>query len=113
MFLQRLGFPVYLPILNDKITLRAWSEGKSSETFISNLPEHPSPYDMFNISKLLSVEGRMKATWINLYGVPPLDRSWFAKVNYDKKEGTAFLGRVLISMALNPNDKPSFYMGVA
>jgi hypothetical protein len=48
----------------------------------------------------------MRATWINLYGVHPLERGWFQNNNGNKKEGTSFLGRILISMQLAPNEKP-------
>jgi len=78
----------------------------SSDTFIANVPEYPSPQDMFNLSKLLSREGKMKSTWFNLYGVKPMDGGWFASNNGSKKEGSTFLGRVLIQSSLSPNEKP-------
>lgn len=66
-------FPAYMPFLNDKITVRVWSKGSKliSDTFIANLPEFPSQNDFFNISKLLAIDGRLKPTWINLYGILP------------------------------------------
>jgi len=101
----RLGFPVHVPILNDKITARMWSHGgRLADVFIANIPEHPSGSDFFNISKLLSAEGRMKSTWFNLYGVAPQERGWFTSHNYNKKEGSCYLGRVLLSMSLTPNE---------
>jgi hypothetical protein len=66
-------YPVYIPNYNDKIIIRVWSRGSglTSDSFIANVPEYPSAYDFFNISKLLSSDGKMKASWINLYGVHP------------------------------------------
>jgi hypothetical protein len=73
----RLCFPVYTPIFNDKIVIRVWTQnsGMKADTFIANVPEYPSEFDHFNLSKLMSTEGKMRATWINLYGTHPLDRS--------------------------------------
>lgn len=105
--------------MNDKITVRVWSEGSafSSDDFIANMPEFPSENDYFNISKLLAIEGRLKPTWINLYGIHPdgnliffifcIDRGWFVTKSYNKKEGSVFLGRVLITMQLLPHERPS------
>jgi hypothetical protein len=104
----RLCFPVYTPIFNDKITIRLWSRNYSgSDTFIANVPEYPSAFDHFNLTKLLTNDGKMRATWINLYGVHPLERTGL------KKEGSSFLGRVLISMQLVLNEKPLLYPAVA
>jgi len=37
----KLQFPIYYPILNDKITMRIWfwNSGLSSNTFLANIPE--------------------------------------------------------------------------
>jgi hypothetical protein len=43
----------------------------NSELFLANIPEKPSRMDIFNISDLLSKEGKMEPTWINIYGVRP------------------------------------------
>ncbi len=87
--------------------MRIWSRGSktSADTFIANIPEFPSAYDFFNISKLLSCDGKMKSTWFNLYGVAPLERPWF-KSGTSKKEGSNYLGRVLIQTVLAPNERP-------
>ena len=41
---QKLLFPLSYPILNDKITMRMWSDNKglTSNTYIANIPEHPN-----------------------------------------------------------------------
>lgn len=108
MYNSRLQFPVFVPVLNDKITVRIWSRGSktSADTFIANIPEYPSAYDFFNISKLLSCDGRMKSTWFNLYGVPPLERGWFSSNSGNNREGSTYLGRVLIQTVLAPNERP-------
>lgn len=99
-------FPVTYPILNDKITVRIWSKngGFSANTFIANIPEHPSETDNFNLSKLLSQDGRMTARWFNLYGTHPNERNSKTK---GRREGSSYLGRVLMQFALIPNDKPA------
>ena len=105
-FYNRLQFPITYPILNDKITSRIWSktDGLSPNIFIANIPEHPQEGDFFNLSKLQSSDGRMPARWINLYGVPPKERSAKTK---SLREGTAFLGRILLAMNLSSNDYPA------
>lgn len=98
---------MWLPILNDKITVRIWSQvRRGADVFIANIPEYPSAFDFFNISKILSTDGKMRSTWLNLYGVHPLERGWFSSNKGNKKEGSFYLGRVLISIQLAPNDKP-------
>jgi len=72
LYNAKICFPIRFPILNDKITVRVWSKGKrGADTFIANVPEYPSPYDYFNIGKLLSHDGKMRGTWFNLYGIHP------------------------------------------
>lgn len=41
---QKLLFPLSYPILNDKITMRMWSDNKglTSNSYIANIPEHPN-----------------------------------------------------------------------
>jgi hypothetical protein len=70
----RMCFPVHTPLLNDKITVRLWSKTNGPDIFIANVPEYPSAFDFFNISKLMTNEGKLRATWFNLYGVPPLEK---------------------------------------
>lgn len=82
---------------NDKIVIRVWSQGRrSADLFIANVPEYPSQFDHFNVSKLMISEGKMRATWINLYGIHPDDRAQATKGG--SKQGSSFLGRILISM---------------
>ena len=51
---QKLNFPILYPIMNDKITVRIWHKkgGLNANLFVANIPEHPSQFDSFNISKL-------------------------------------------------------------
>lgn len=107
---QKLLFPTYFPFLNDKIVMRAWHYQKGGQDkFIANIPEFTSNNDFFNISKLMSMGGRMAAKWINLYGIPPLERN--DQISGRRKHplsGTAFLGRVQISFALIANPSPTY-----
>jgi hypothetical protein len=95
VFSTKLLFPITYPILNNKITLKLWSKnsGLFANTHIANIPEHPSEFDFFNISKLLAQDGRMTSRWINLYGTLPVYRS---KRTDGRREGSAYLGRVLL-----------------
>lgn len=91
--------------MNNKITMRVW-HGKGrlkANTFIASIPEHPDALDQFNLTKLMTQDGRMKARWFNLYGTHPLDRGNNTK---GKKEGSRYLGRVLIAFNLVSNDRP-------
>lgn len=45
----------------------------------------------------------MSAKWVNLYGIVPNERSTRTR---GKKEGSSFLGRILIAFSLIPNDAP-------
>jgi hypothetical protein len=113
IFNQKMMFPCYYPILNDKIMLRLWNlQMADSDVFIANIPEFAVSTDFFNLSKLISIGGRMPAKWINLYGIPPCDRNTGFIANFVKRrqpqEGTWFMGRILISFALLPNEKPSY-----
>lgn len=100
-----MGFPVYYPILNNKITIRVWHETSAvtRNVYIANIPEHPNQTDLFNITQLMANDGRMTKRWMNLYGTEPLERSDRTK---RKKEGTAYLGRVLVSLTMLSNEKP-------
>lgn len=42
-FKAKMSFPVYYPILNNKITIRLWHEtgGLYRNTFLANIPELP------------------------------------------------------------------------
>ena len=106
LFNTMLQFPINYPILNDKITMRIWSRvsGFSPHHYIANIPEHPCFTDFFNISKLLANDGRMSSRWINLYGADPKDRGPRTK---GRREGSEFLGRILLQFSLIPNDMPS------
>lgn len=104
-FNLKLQFPILYPIMNDKITLRVWHKrpGLKANMFVANIPEHPSQFDFFNISKLQANDGRMTARWINLYGTKPLERS---KRTRGKKEGSQYLGRMLIAITMLTNERP-------
>eukprot|EP00340_Litonotus_pictus_P001829 CAMPEP_0170518970 /NCGR_PEP_ID=MMETSP0209-20121228/4535_1 /TAXON_ID=665100 ORGANISM="Litonotus pictus, Strain P1" /NCGR_SAMPLE_ID=MMETSP0209 /ASSEMBLY_ACC=CAM_ASM_000301 /LENGTH=1038 /DNA_ID=CAMNT_0010804725 /DNA_START=78 /DNA_END=3193 /DNA_ORIENTATION=+ len=107
---QKMLFPTYFPFLNDKIVMRAWNYQKGgTDKFLANIPEFNSGTDFFNISKLMSMGGRMPAKWINLYSIPPNERN--DQVGGGRKHplsGTAFMGRVLISFSLIANPSPLF-----
>ena len=109
VFNSRMQFPITSPILNNKITMRLWSDGGtfSANPFIANIPEHPCDNDFFNISKLLASDGRMAARWFNLYGVDPKERNSKTK---GKREGSSYLGRILISFSVVPNEMPQFQL---
>lgn len=104
---QKLLFPIFYPVLNNKITVRIWSETgmMSKNEFIANIPEHPGPMDMFNIIKLQSQDGRMKARWFHLYGTHPENRNDSTK---SLTEGTQYLGSVLLALSLVTTNKPSY-----
>ena len=105
VFNSKVNIPITYPILNDKITMRMWSDkgNLSANQFIANIPESPSQFDFFNLSKLLCSDGRMPAKWVNLYGISPNERSPRTR---GKKEGSSYLGRVLIAFSLIPNEAP-------
>ena len=108
---QKIMFPTYLPFLNDKIVMRIWNKNpRSADDFIGNIPEFSGPNDVFNISKLLSMGGRMAAIWVNLYCIPPEERN--VGISFKKKKhpkiGTYFMGRILLAFFLLPNPNPCF-----
>lgn len=104
-FNAKLQFPIFYPILNDKITMRIWSKQTmlSKNIYIANIPEHPNMFDQFNLTKLFSQDGRMPARWINLYGTSPLERSDRTK---GRRQGSQYLGRVLLAFSLISNERP-------
>ena len=54
-FYTKLKFPIFYPVLNDRITMRIWAHRKAqSNVFIASIPEHPNQHDNFQISKLLT-----------------------------------------------------------
>ena len=69
---------------------------------MANVPEHPSGSDVMNIATLHSKEGKMDPTWINLYGIRPKEY----KSGMDRLHASSFMGRVLMSLHLLPNDRP-------
>lgn len=110
----KLGFPVYLPIQNDKIIIKLWMRVSriAADELLANIPEIPESTDFFNISKLQGNQGRMPARWYNLYGTKPQNRSRFATPSTAYYlEGPSFLGRALISMNINPHERPRLGKG--
>lgn len=106
---QKLSFPVHLPTYNDKVVIKMlYSYGAaylplwSSENLLGNIPEKPSRMDIFNISDLLSKEGKMEPQWINIYGVRQQD----GRDDGTQRPTSAWLGRVLLSLALVKNERP-------
>jgi hypothetical protein len=77
---------------------------RGADTFIGNIPELPTPSDDFNISTLLQNDGKMTSRWINIYGVHPKNRKKYKGLKF--YEGPSYLGRILISMYITPNEKP-------
>ena len=43
VFNAKLQFPIFYPVLNDKITMRVWhkNSGLTANTYIASVPEHP------------------------------------------------------------------------
>ena len=109
LYNQKMLFPCFFPFLNDKILLRIWNErGNSRDDFIANIPELQSTNDFFNLSKLIAMGGRMPAKWINLYGIPDTERnSTFKTKVKHPKEGTAYMGRIMLSFSLIPHEAPT------
>jgi len=65
VFGTRLQFPVFLPLLNDKIVLRVWDKRTGlPDIYIASIPEVPSDNDSFNINSLLSKGGIMPYRWV-------------------------------------------------
>ena len=104
-FNAKLQFPLFYPILNNKITIRIWSAkgGLKQNMYIANIPEHPSMSDCFNLTKLLAQDGSMPCRWFNLYGTEPLERSSKTR---SRTQGSQYLGRWLVAFSLISNDRP-------
>jgi Ca2+-dependent lipid-binding protein len=52
-FSTRIMFPVYFPLMNDKIILKLWDKRKlMQDVFIGNVPENPFIDNWFNINFL-------------------------------------------------------------
>jgi hypothetical protein len=85
--------------------MRIWSKTgmMSANKFIANIPEHPGAFDQFNITKIISNDGRMKARWFCLYGTHPDERNNKTK---SMTEGTSYLGRILVAFNIVSADKP-------
>ena len=101
--------PLILPILNDKIVIRIWSNiNWGADILLANVPEKPMDSDPFNITKLMNNENKMTTRWINLYGTPPNDwPGWFGSSTMETYlEGASYLGRILISMYINATENP-------
>ncbi|CAI2387752.1 unnamed protein product [Moneuplotes crassus] len=109
-FNQKLSLPVILPTLNDKILIKIWMDySLTSVDLLANLPEVPRKDDIFNISILQGNEGWVTSKWYNMYGTHPEDRAYFfTPATSYYLEGNSFLGRALISMNINPVEKPQF-----
>ena len=100
MYQTRLLFPIMIPTYNDKITIRLWMKNGRTEQFLANVPEYPSSKDFANISVIRPLEGKMEPRWINLYGVDPKE-----KRSGVPQSGSSFMGRLLLSLHLNQNDR--------
>lgn len=100
------------PVMNDKITIRVWHrrKGLSPNMFIANVPEQPDAADNFNITVLQAADGRMKARWINLYGIIPTERTSRTR---GMKEGSQWLGRILIAFNIVSTERPQLMTQVA
>lgn len=110
-YATRLLFPLYFPVMNDKIVIRVWDKRIClADSFIGMIPEIPQENDFFNVNFLQSRGGVMPYRWISLYGIPLDERpSNFDEsfLGYKKKLiGTAYMGRVCLSLNLTPSEKP-------
>ncbi|EAR93381.2 C2 domain protein (macronuclear) [Tetrahymena thermophila SB210] len=110
-FQTKMVFPVFFPVYNDKIVIRVWdSRTLRSDNFIAAIPEKPNENDWFNINTLHSRGGTMSFRWFHLYGVPLPERPEGMIDEVVKKltkqvEGTMYMGRILLSLSLSPNEK--------
>jgi hypothetical protein len=94
-----------VPTWNDKVKVVLWHRGNyfgAVDEFLANIREHPSPNDEMNISTLHSKEGKMEPTWFNLYGIRPKE----LKSGVSRMHSSAFMGRILMSLHLQQNEKP-------
>jgi hypothetical protein len=109
----KISFAVSEPILNDKIVLRMWSKVlRGRDSLIATIPEIPNNHDPFNITRLQSRGGVMPCRWFNMYGHPPGEYSLFQQIKqwtgFARRSymGNIYMGRILISISLNPNEMP-------
>lgn len=79
--------------------------GMTPNRLIANIPEHPNEYDFFNIPNLQNNDGRMDPAWINLYG--PLPHERITGRTKGMKDGSAYMGRILMSMNIIPCEIPT------
>ncbi|EGR34566.1 hypothetical protein IMG5_007260 [Ichthyophthirius multifiliis] len=111
-FQLKFIFPIHIPVFNDKIVLRVWDKRKlTADNFIASIPEIPNSNDWFNINTLISRGGTMPFKWYHLYGIPLEERTgeFDQLVNGKVKqiEGSAYFGRILISLSISPNNNAS------
>ena len=110
-YTTRLEFPIFFPLFSDTIIIKAWDKGVPTDLLIANIPEKLKEKDIFNIINIQSQNGHIPFTWINLYGIPKSEKTnFFSKLINKKKEykeGTAYMGRVLLSLTLNPHENPN------
>lgn len=116
----RIVFPIFQPIMNDKIVVRMWDHRPlGRDKMIASIPEVPSDRDFFNLTALMSRGGVMPCRWFNLYGRPAEENTFSndlrklfgsLKMTY---YGTSYLGRVLISMTISPNEEPELTVDAA
>jgi len=53
VYSARMKFPLFYPILNDRIVIRVWDNRRMlSNIYIGSVPEVPSENDQFNINVL-------------------------------------------------------------
>ena len=110
-FKTRILFPLYFPLSNDKIVIRIWDQRICmTDTFIGQVPEVPTENDFFSLSFLQSRGGILPYTWFNIYGIPMPERPSDFETKYlgykKMAQGTAYMGRVLLSLNLSPSEKP-------
>jgi len=66
-FSSKFQFPVWMPVLNDKIIIRVWDRRRGMpDVFIGNIPEKSSENDYFNINALQARGGNMPFRWVLL-----------------------------------------------
>jgi len=62
-FMQKLLFPVTMPMYNDRIVVRMWDKRTGQgDDFIANIPEFPKENDFFSVNYLHAKGGTMKYT---------------------------------------------------
>ena len=111
----KFNFPVFMPILNDKILVRVWDRNRGGrDRLVAQVPGVPSDSDHFNISALLSRGGQLPCRWFNMYGHPPNENTTgkslkllmgLAKKSYT---GSAYFGRILLSLSIDRLDDPEY-----